>query len=477
MRRLGILSIFATVYCLSMVALAADPPAPTGAAGSAATTTVVKKDGDGKRNPLDVAAESEERKINYCDGMDVKLHEARAKVHAACGESGFGKVDQCILDADACVQQFSEEDNADINTMFGRMSEETADVKCPKSSNQAGDLEKKFDKLQEKSEKLEKQAIEDKKKVASDFDKLQEEIAKNDADYKEAKIKADEQKAKQDVEVDKAFSQIREDIESTHAQILEAQAKLANMFAEKAEKLEQMSNAIVQSDCELKIMEIAAKIPGSNSASSQGMIRAGAKKNKNLKMRYNQCIQGMLSARKKLIENYDNTIKQVQYAIARAQTKVTSREQDIEKVQKATLAALENAQKGIVALEENYNSNKLRLANKLQNLTTNTSLQETQTSTSLQTTKLELNKTSNSLARIGGTDAKDVKKTYKDVNSANEAYYALLDTFPVKRCCDQTLQDKTPYSSNHCDEAKDRDAEGTRSKKRSEKSKSSSGSR
>lgn len=427
------LIIFATVYCVGINAQAAteDKKPPV-----SSDKTAEKKDENKKKSvewdPGKISSDNNRAEIAYCEGQDKQLAEARKAVTVACNESRLG---DCFQRAKECYQQFSAEENKDLDTMNGNMSDDKAKKQCPLSAEDAGDLEKKIEKQQDKFEKLEKDALADKKEAAKSFDALQEEIATNDKNYKEAKIQASEAKMKQDVEIDKAFSQIAEDIESTHSQILESQAKLADMMSSKAERLAQMSNAIIQSDCEIKIMEIAAKIPGANSGSSQGMIKAGSNKNKTLKTRYNQCIQGMLNARKKLIESYDNSTQQLEYAIARLQTKVKRREDDILKVQKNAQASLENAQKNSDLIDENYNSNKLRLANKLSNLSTQTSQQELQNYTNLQTTNAELRRSSNDLARIGGSKSKNVKKLYSDVNSTNEEYFTLLENFPRVRCC------------------------------------------
>lgn len=475
------LIIFATVYCVGInaqVQAKAPPAKPAAAEAAEAAARAAEKDIEANeaRSGVNTNNEINKELRAICIAEDKKVEEARKAVATACGESRLGGGESCLLKADQCFQQFSNEENEDMETMYGSMSKDEADKKCPVSTNQAGDLEKKIEKQQEKIEKIEKEALSDKKSTAKAFDELQEEIAKNDSDYKKAKIDTDEAKMKQDVEIDKAFSQIAEDIESTHSQILESQAKLADLMSSKAERLAQMSNAIIQSDCEIKIMEIAAKIPGANSGSSQGMIKAGANKNKTLKTRYNQCIQGMLNARKKLIENYDNSTQQLQYGIARLQTKVKRREEDILKVQKNAQASLENAQKSSDSIDANYNANKLRLANKLSNLSTNTSQQESQNNTNLQKSTYELNRASNDLARIGGEKAKDLKKTFESVNIANDEYYSILNSFPKNQCCPAKMKpvkgEATPdFMATSCakldletkkiDDAKKKSQEGT----------------
>lgn len=389
--------------------------------------------------------------VDPCKELAKNATEKMDKLTEICGKARMGNLQQCKEKAEEC--QNMEDDNADgVDQITAGAGVASFTKKCPSSTDQPKTIKTDLKDKQKELAELKKDIVKDEKDAADSFEKLQKEISDLQEEYDKKNLDLSAEERKRRADKIKALQDLTAAIEANNASILEAQATLAGLEGKKAENLSNLSEAIIQTDCESAVIKLAESLKISGSGSSGGMIKQGAKKNQNLKLRYAQCIEAKNQARKSIINASEKETEKINFSIERLKADTTRKQQTLTQMQADDAKDLADAKAGKDVAAQKFAADKQRLTNKLQNLMTSTQKQQSNNQTRLAQLTGDVNKLSNELAMIGGGTI-TVNATFSEAISARSSYNTAIKNWGGT--CNARAADTDPLKKAYKDAGND----------------------
>lgn len=337
------------------------------------------------------------------------------------GTSIMGKtISECKKNAEECDSMTEDNENG-LEQLTSGAGVTSYSKKCPSSTDQPKTLKTDLKDKQKDLNELKKDMLKDEKDASDSFEKLQKEISELQENFDSKNLEMDANLKKQKMDSAQALQDLTAAIEANNAQILEAEATLSSIEGKKTENLANLSDAIMQTDCEAAVLKLAESLKTSSSGSNGGMIKQGAKKLQNLKLRYAQCIEAKNQARTTIITGYQKEKEKIDYSITRLRADKARKEQKFAQMQSDAEAAVTAAGKAKDVAKSKFDADKQRLTNKLQNLMTTTQKQGANNRTRLMELTTETKQLGNELAMIGGGSI-TVNATFAEAIGARKVY-------------------------------------------------------